>query len=130
MCDMIPFSEHWRVSVEEAQELQHGILGYLPGFATPRIVCDVPYVGKRWVHQLSASTTRSAASRTGRRTTAPASSSEDPEALNRTYEYYDPIDTLPERGQAWWREHAGTSLAEAAAHAAASRQASKDQLDG
>ena len=34
-----------------------------PGFATPRIVCDVPFVGKRWVHQLAA-TTPSAASRT------------------------------------------------------------------
>ena len=52
MCDMIPFSEHWRVSVADAQRLQHAIMGYLPGFATPRIVCDVPYVGKRWVHQL------------------------------------------------------------------------------
>ena len=27
-------------------------MGYLPGFATPRLVCDVPYVGKRWVDQL------------------------------------------------------------------------------
>ena len=53
MCDMIPFSEHWRVSVADAQRLQHGIMGYLPGFATPRIVCDVPFVGKRWVHQLA-----------------------------------------------------------------------------
>jgi lysine 2,3-aminomutase len=129
MCDMIPFSEHWRVSVKEAQELQHGILGYLPGFATPRIVCDVPYVGKRWVHQLSEYDEERGISywkknyRTG-------IERDDPEALERTYEYYDPIDTLPERGQAWWREHAGTSLAEAAAHAAASRQASKDQLDG
>ena len=52
MCDMIPFSEHWRVSVQEAQKLQHGLMGYLPGFATPRIVCDVPFVGKRWVHQI------------------------------------------------------------------------------
>ena len=51
MCDMIPFSEHWRVSLGQAQDLQHGIMGYLPGFATPRIVCDVPFVGKRWVHQ-------------------------------------------------------------------------------
>ena len=51
MCDMIPFSEHWRLSLAEAQHLQHSILGYLPGFATPRIVCDVPFVGKRWVHQ-------------------------------------------------------------------------------
>ncbi|HVE64888.1 MAG TPA: lysine 2,3-aminomutase, partial [Mycobacteriales bacterium] len=52
MCDMIPNSEHWRVSVAEAQSLQHAIMGYLPGFATPRIVCDVPFVGKRWVHQV------------------------------------------------------------------------------
>src|SRR6266850_1564172 len=53
MCDMIPNSEHWRVAVWEAQQLQHDLMGYLPGFATPRIVCDVPYVGKRWVHQLA-----------------------------------------------------------------------------
>src|SRR3954467_4729410 len=53
MCDMIPNSEHWRLAVWEAQELQHAIMGYLPGVAPPRIVCDVPYVGKRWVHQLA-----------------------------------------------------------------------------
>ena len=53
MCDMIPYAEHWRVSVADAQQLQHDIMGYLPGFATPRIVCDVPFVGKRWVHQLA-----------------------------------------------------------------------------
>ena len=53
MCDIIPNSEHWRTSVAEAQQLQHDIMGYLPGFATPRIVCDVPFVGKRWVHQVA-----------------------------------------------------------------------------
>ena len=63
MCDMIPFAEHWRVSLAEAQHLQHAIMGYLPGFATPRIVCDVPFVGKRWVHQVARATTPSAASR-------------------------------------------------------------------
>ena len=52
MCDMIPNAEHWRLSVWEAQQLQYAILGYLPGFATPRFVCDVPFVGKRWVHML------------------------------------------------------------------------------
>lgn len=25
-------------------------MGYLPGYATPQIVCDVSYVGKRWMH--------------------------------------------------------------------------------
>ena len=51
LCDMIPNSEHWRLPLSRAQQLQHEIMGYLPGFATPRIVCDVPFVGKRWVHQ-------------------------------------------------------------------------------
>src|SRR6266508_4357635 len=130
MCDRIPFSEHWRVSVKEAQHLQHGILGWLPGFATPRIVCDVPYVGKRWVHQLGEYDEVRGISywkknyRTG-------IEHDDPEALERTYEYYDPIDTLPAEGQAWWREHAADidgSLARAEAHAAASREASRSQL--
>ena len=105
MCDMIPFSEHWRVSVKEAQRLQHGIMGYLPGFATPRIICDVPVRRQALGAPDRGVRRRSAASRTGRRTTAPGSRPTDPEALSRRYEYYDPIHTLPEAGQAWWREH-------------------------
>jgi len=53
LCDVIPNAEHWRLSLAEAQQLQLNIMGYLPGFATPRMICDVPYVGKRWVHQVS-----------------------------------------------------------------------------
>ena len=85
-----------------ARHLQHEIMGYLPGFATPRMVCDVPYVGKRWVHQV-AGTTPTAASPTGRRTTAPRIEADDELALSREYPYYDPIYMLPEAGQAWWR---------------------------
>jgi len=105
MCDMIPNSEHWRVSVAEAQSLQHAIMGYLPGFATPRIVCDVPFVGKRWVHQVDDYDHERGISywtknyRTGIEHT-------DPDALTRRYSYYDPISSLPAAGQAWWREHA------------------------
>ena len=97
MCDMIPFSEHWRVSVADAQRLQHAIMGYLPGFATPRIVCDVPFVGKRWVHQLADYDTERGISYWTKnyRTSIEA---EDPEALSRAYEYYDPIHTLPDGG--------------------------------
>ena len=104
MCDMIPGSEHWRLSVAEAQELQHQIMGYLPGFATPRVVCDVPYVGKRWVHQVSRYDTERGISYWTKnyRTSVEA---EDELALSREYPYYDPIHTLPERGQAWWRGH-------------------------
>ncbi len=126
MADMIPFSEHWRVSVAEAQRLQHGIMGYLPGFATPRIVCDVPFVGKRWVHQLDEYDRELGISGWTKnyRTSIEAG---DPEALTRTYEYFDPIHTLPEAGQAWWREHAGHDLAEAEKRAAASREAAEAQ---
>jgi lysine 2,3-aminomutase len=104
MCDMIPNSEHWRLSVAEAQQLQHDIMGYLPGFATPRIVCDVPFVGKRWIHQLKEYDREKGISywtknyRTGIEL-------EDQNALTRLYEYYDPIYTLPEAGQAWWRKN-------------------------
>ena len=105
MCDMIPFSEHWRVSVADAQRLQHHIMGYLPGFATPRIVCDVPFVGKRWVHQLADyDTERGISYWTKNYRTSIEATAED--ALSRTYEYYDPIHTLPVSGQEWWAEHA------------------------
>ena len=102
MCDMIPNAEHWRLSVYEAQELQHSIMGYLPGFATPRIVCDVPFVGKRWVHQVESYDRVTGVSywtknyRTG-------IEHGDPQALERTYSYYDPIYTLPVEGQEYWR---------------------------
>jgi lysine 2,3-aminomutase len=101
-CDMIPNAEHWRLAVHEAQQLQHDIMGYLPGFATPRIICDVPYVGKRWVHQVKEYDRQLGISywtknyRTG-------IEADDPEALTRRYEYYDPIYTLPEQGQQFWR---------------------------
>jgi lysine 2,3-aminomutase len=122
MCDMIPFSEHWRVSVADAQRLQHQIMGYLPGFATPRIVCDVPFVGKRWVHQLADYDRERGISYWTKnyRTSIEAA---DPEALTRTYEYYDPIHTLPEAGQRWWAEHG--RLDESALKAAEVAEASR-----
>src|SRR5580693_8633188 len=105
MCDMIPGSEHWRLAVHEAQALQHDIMGYLPGFATPRVVCDVPYVGKRWVHQVARYDAERGISywtknyHTG-------IEADDELALSREYPYYDPIYLLPEPGQAWWRSQA------------------------
>lgn len=125
MCDMIPFSEHWRLSLAEAQHLQHSIMGYLPGFATPRIVCDVPFVGKRWVHQVDKYETERGMSfwRKNYRTSI---ESADTDALSRDYVYYDPIYTLPETGQQWWREQGDHEAAHAVAveRAAASREAS------
>jgi lysine 2,3-aminomutase len=104
MCDMIPNAEHWRIALWEAQELQLSMMGYLPGFATPRLVCDVPYVGKRWVHQVARYDRTRGISywnknyRTGLDTT-------DVDALNCVYPFYDPIDSLPAAGQSWWRKN-------------------------
>jgi lysine 2,3-aminomutase len=103
MCDMIPNSEHWRVSVHRAQELQHAVMGYLPGFATPRIVCDVPFVGKRWVHQVE-SYDRARGISYWTKNYRTGIELDDPRALDRLYEYYDPIDELPEEGKNFWRE--------------------------
>jgi lysine 2,3-aminomutase len=91
MCDMIPHAEHWRTPLHEAQSLQETIMGYLPGYATPRIVCDVPWLGKRWVHQ----------AREYDRERGISVWSDDPR-----HAYYDPIPSLPESGQRWWAENA------------------------
>ena len=89
MCDMIPNAEHWRLSVAQAQLLQDSLMGYLPGYATPRLVCDVPYAGKRWVHQVTEYDRERGISywTTDRHT------------------YYDPISTLPESGRRWWSDY-------------------------
>lgn len=91
LCDIIPYAEHWRIPVHEGQRLQEAIMGYLPGYATPRVVCDVPYAGKRWVHQVADyDRVRGISSWIG------------PESPDRRYLYYDPIISLPEPGRAWW----------------------------
>jgi len=104
MCDMIPNSEHWRVPLHQAQKLQHDIMGYLPGFATPRIVCDVPYVGKRWVHQVHSYDNKKGISYWTKNYLT-SIELDQPEALSKLYEYYDPIDTLPEEGRRYWLTH-------------------------
>ena len=101
MCDMIPNAEHWRVPLWKAQSLQHAIMGYLPGFATPRIVCDVPYVGKRWVHQVH-TYDRTLGISEWTKNYRTGIEFDDPSALTRDYRYYDPIHTLPAEGRQWW----------------------------
>jgi len=103
MCDMIPNAEHWRLSVAETQDLQMAIMGYLPGFATPRFLCDVAFVGKRWVHQLS-SYDRVKGISYWKKNYRTGIEYDDPEALTREYPAYDPVSSLPEEGQAYWRE--------------------------
>jgi lysine 2,3-aminomutase len=104
MCDMIPNAEHWRVSVAHAQVLQHDIMGYLPGYATPRIVCDVPFVGKRWVHMLTEYDRENGISYWTKNYRTSIEDSVEDDVLAQRYPYYDPMDTLPESGQKWWRK--------------------------
>jgi lysine 2,3-aminomutase len=108
MCDMIPNSEHWRLPVWRAQELQAAMMGYLPGFSTPRIVCDVPFVGKRWVHQVH-SYDRDKGISYWKKNYLTSIEAHTPEMLNNLYEYFDPIDTLPESGKEYWSKFSGLS---------------------
>ncbi|MFD7659749.1 KamA family radical SAM protein [Actinosynnema sp. NPDC059797] len=103
MCDMIPNAEHWRLAVWEAQALQHAIMGYLPGYATPRIVCDVPYVGKRWVHQLH-DYDRDLGISYWTKNYRTGIELDDDQALDRRHPYYDPISTLGDAGRRWWTQ--------------------------
>jgi lysine 2,3-aminomutase len=104
MCDMIPNAEHWRTTVAHAQELQHEIMGYLPGYATPRIVCDVPFVGKRWVHMLAGYDRERGISYWSKNYRTSIEGPGD-NALTNLYEYCDPLHLLPESGRAWWTVH-------------------------
>jgi lysine 2,3-aminomutase len=113
LCDMIPGAEHWRLPLGEAQGLQAAIMGYLPGFATPRVVCDVPYVGKQWVHQVSRYDHVRGISywRKNYRTAIEAG---DALALTREYPYYDPVHTLPAEGREWWERRMSSGARPAA----------------
>ncbi|MFN2495159.1 MAG: KamA family radical SAM protein [Pseudonocardiaceae bacterium] len=108
LCDMIPNAEHWRIAVWEAQALQEAILGWLPGYATPRLVCDVPYVGKRWVHQTTGYDRERGITYWTKnyRTGIEGGDAETASVLTRRYPYYDPIATLPAAGRAWWSAQA------------------------
>lgn len=115
MADLIPNSEHWRLSIAEGMQLQHDIMGYLPGFATPRVTVDVPYVGKRWIHQLADYDRVKGVSywtknyRTG-------IEADDEGALTRRYEYLDPVYTLPAEGRDFWKKELGKTAEAARAH--------------
>ncbi|NRQ37778.1 lysine 2,3-aminomutase [Nonomuraea sp. NN258] len=101
LCDVIPQAEHWRLPLHRAQSLQDAIMGYLPGFATPRLVCDVPYAGKRWVHQVVSYDRVRGISTWAKEFRGPFDEADDAE---RRYEYVDPIHTLPAEGRLWWTE--------------------------
>jgi lysine 2,3-aminomutase len=103
LCDMIPFSEHWRVTLDQARRIQDEIMGYLPGFATPRVVCDVPYVGKRLVHQAE-EYDRVRGISYWRKNYWTSVEREGGDPMSRRFPYFDPVALLPEDGKAYWTE--------------------------
>lgn len=105
ICDMIPNAEHWRTSVAETQEIQLEIMGWFAGYNTPRFVCDVPFVGKRFIHQTVHYDTQYGIS-WWTKNYHTADDRGDPTALERPYPYYDPIYTLPEEGREYWAKYA------------------------
>ena len=124
MCDMIPFAEHWRLSLARGPApaaRDHGL---------PARVRHAAHRLRRPVRRQALGapgrrrTTPSAGCRSGARTTAPRSRAPTTEALSRDYVYYDPIYTLPESGQEWWREQSDLGALDevAAARAKSSRE--------
>ena len=103
LCDMIPNAGHWRLAIWEAQALQVSILGYLPGFTTPRFICDVPFVGKRWVH-MAKSYDRVKGISYWQKNYRTSIETGDPDALSREYPAYDPVPSLPDEGKEHWRQ--------------------------
>ena len=89
--------------MEKAQKIQDEIMGYLPGFDTPRLVCDVPLVGKRWVHQaVEYDRVRGISYWYKNYWTTIEYMAKDP-TKNR-FMYFDPIVELPEEGKIYWQE--------------------------
>lgn len=103
LCDLIPHGEHWRLPLHAARRIQEEIMGYLPGFATPRIVCDVPYVGKRWVHQVETYDRVRGISSWTKNYWTPIETNEGDPMLGK-YMYFDPVAELPPEGQAYWAQ--------------------------
>lgn len=68
----------------------------------------MPFVGKRWVHQVHSYDKEKGISRWTKNYLT-SIEWDNPEALNQLYEYFDPIDTLPEAGKKFWEQEAANA---------------------
>ncbi|OHE93658.1 L-lysine 2,3-aminomutase [Colletotrichum orchidophilum] len=90
-CDMVKMVEHLRTPLQTILDLESSIRGSIAGFVMPQFAVDLPGGGGKRL----ASTYRSYDRKTGISTyVAPAVTGRDKE--NKVYEYYDPVDSLPE----------------------------------
>lgn len=95
LCDMVSSTEHFRLPLKRAQELEKLVRGTTAGFNTPLFVVDAPGGGgKRDVHSAEFQNTKFGVS--GFR--APAVDSD------RVYFYFDPIRSLSDEAKAAWNQ--------------------------
>ncbi|HEY1857416.1 KamA family radical SAM protein [Acidocella sp.] len=92
LCDMVKGTEHFRVSLRQAQQLEKNVRGATAGFNTPLFIVDTP-AGKRDVHSAEFYIEKYGVSSF----TAPIV------APGQMFEYFDPIRCLPRAGQEAWR---------------------------
>src|SRR3984957_17274951 len=92
LCDMVKGTEHFRVSLRQAQQLEKSVRGATAGFNTPLFIVDTP-AGKRDVHSAEFYVEKYGVSSF----TAPIV------APGKMHEYFDPIRCLPRAGQEAWQ---------------------------
>ena len=67
-------------------------------------MCDVPFLGKKWVHQVAEYDIERGVS------TWRASFQPGPDDGRVTSQYFDPIHLLPQEGQRWWEKEERVSF--------------------
>ena len=103
LCDMVPNVEHWRTPLSTAHAIAAALVGQLPGYATPTVVCDVPGAGKRPVHMVAAYDRTLGISVWDKAFTTPLDALKPPPAGH--CRYFDPLTSLPAEGRAYWQHY-------------------------
>jgi lysine 2,3-aminomutase len=95
--DLVPGCEHLRTTLADAERLSKELLGTTAGFNVPRFVCDTPGGGgKRQISSYENYDQEIGVSAWVAPRVKPG----------RVFYYYDPVDQLPESGQAIWADRA------------------------
>lgn len=92
LCDMVKGSEHFRVSLSTAQQLEKEVRGTTAGFNTPLFIVDTP-AGKRDVHSAEFHNGKYGVSSFVAPVVAPG----------KLFQYFDPLRSLPPAGRDAWR---------------------------
>ena len=92
LCDMVKGTEHFRVALKAAQNLEKQVRGATAGFNTPLFIVDTP-AGKRDVHSAEHHNQKYGVSSFVAPVVAPG----------KRFNYFDPIRSLPLAGQEEWR---------------------------